>query len=213
MMGGCNYCPSVFISSLAVTLAAKVPMLVFLFWGFSFIDCKTLSRCTLQRLKLTASLKSAEKVCWALKIFRHQSTDLGPWQRDLSGSSYWAVGCKTMHITLPKNLRRLSGPTSYSKRGQLWGQTRLLRALSHLILKISKDGHCAWPINLLLNDLNQILHTSFMHLIIAGECEAKRAVQRGVPLLAKYPAVSWQDLLAFAVMYSASFVINISKIN
>jgi len=52
-----------------------------------------------------------------------------------------------------------------------------------------------------------------MHLIIAGECEAKRAVQRGVPLLAKYPAVSWQDLLAFAVMYSASFVINISKIN
>lgn len=36
--------------------------------------------------------------------------------------------------------QEVSSPTSWSKRGQLWGQTRLLRAFSSQVLKSCKNG-------------------------------------------------------------------------
>lgn len=37
---------------------------------------------------------------------------------------------------------QVSGPTSCAKQGQLWHQTRLLRAFSRQVLKLSEDGAC-----------------------------------------------------------------------
>jgi len=50
-------------------------------------------------------------------------------------------------LGMTKNLHRkglweVCGPPSCSEQGQLWGQTRLFRALSSRVLKTSKDGDC-----------------------------------------------------------------------
>lgn len=55
----------------------------------------------------------------------------------------WGQGVRaTIKLRLEEGPQEVSSPTSCSKRGQLWGQMRFLRALFSWVLQNSKDGGC-----------------------------------------------------------------------
>jgi len=64
-----------------------------------------------------------------------------------------------------KGPQEVASPTSCSKQGQLWSQTRLLRALSRQVLKSSRDGDGTASLGSLLYCLAVLRVKSFSSLL------------------------------------------------
>lgn len=125
LMGLYSYCSSILVRAQAVNFTATDSLLIFSFWTFGFIECRTFSKCSLQGVKLIARLESAKKA----------------WQSEEAlASEHWfgtlATGSQSNLIQIEReDFRISSGPIPCSKQGQLRDQTELLRALSIMILE------------------------------------------------------------------------------
>ena len=84
----------------------------------------------------------------------HQNSDVN-FGASLCLWALWII--RAWKNSIWKGPQRVCSPTSCSKPGELWNQTRLLSAYTNMSLEIFKDEHCTTPLSNLVQCLASLM--------------------------------------------------------